>query len=102
MRRAQCSRSQLAQIRGAARTAGQILDLQPVAELIDEDKAGANCRDTQRRPGVQPNMMIGEYGDIFLFVTLFKSGCGTSGTGGVDSLELYWDPGSDTVWDDHD
>ena len=43
----------------------------------------------------------GAYEDIFLWVTFTKSGCGTFGQGGY-AVQLYHDPGSDTIWEDPD
>jgi len=40
----------------------------------------------------------GEYEDIFLWLTFDKSGCGTFGMGGYGGVQLYHDPGSDTIW----
>jgi hypothetical protein len=36
-----------------------------------------------------------------LWVTFYKSGCGAFGMGGY-TIQLYHDPGSDTVWEDPD
>ena len=44
----------------------------------------------------------GEYEDIFLSLTFFKSGCGAFGMGGYGGVQLYHDPGSDTIWEDED
>jgi hypothetical protein len=44
----------------------------------------------------------GEYDDIFLWLTFSKSGCGTFGKGGYGGVQLYHDPGSDTIWWDAD
>jgi hypothetical protein len=44
----------------------------------------------------------GEYEDIFLWLTFSKSGCGTFGMGGYGGVQLYHDPGSDTIWSDPD
>jgi hypothetical protein len=44
----------------------------------------------------------GEYDDIFLWLTFTKSGCGTFGMGGYGGVQLYHDPGSDTIWEDED
>jgi hypothetical protein len=40
----------------------------------------------------------GEYEDIFLWLTFTKSGCGRFGMGGYGGVQLYHDPGSDTIW----
>jgi hypothetical protein len=44
----------------------------------------------------------GEYEDIFLWLTFHKSGCGAFGMGGYGGVQLYHDPGSDTIWEDED
>jgi hypothetical protein len=44
----------------------------------------------------------GEYEDIFLWLTFAKSGCGTVGMGGYGGIQLYHDPGSDSLWEDED
>jgi len=44
----------------------------------------------------------GEYEDIFLWLTFATSGCGTFGNGGYGGVQLYHDPGSDTMWEDED
>ena len=41
----------------------------------------------------------GEYGGIHLWLTFSKSGCGTYGMGGYGGVQLYHDPGSDTLWE---
>jgi hypothetical protein len=44
----------------------------------------------------------GEYDGDHLWLTLTKSGCGTFGMGGYGGIQLYHDPGSDTIWEDED
>jgi len=44
----------------------------------------------------------GEYDDIFLWLTFSKSGCGSFGMGGYGGVQLYHDPGSDTIFEDGD
>ena len=44
----------------------------------------------------------GMYEDIFLWLTFTKSGCGAFGKGGYGGIQLYHDPGSDTLWEDED
>lgn len=44
----------------------------------------------------------GIYEDIFLWLTFTKSGCGSFGQGGYGGVQLYHDPGSDTLWEDED
>jgi hypothetical protein len=43
----------------------------------------------------------GEYDDPFLWANFTKSGCGAFAMGGY-SIQLYYDPGSDTIWEDTD
>lgn len=44
----------------------------------------------------------GEYFEIWLFVNFEKTHCGASGKGNPLTLQFYWDPGSDTLWEDED
>jgi hypothetical protein len=43
----------------------------------------------------------GVYDDVFLWLVFDKSGCGTFGRGGY-AVQEYYDPGSDTIWEDWD
>lgn len=43
----------------------------------------------------------GEFDTPYLWVNFTKSGCGEFGTGGY-TIQLYYDPGSDTIWEDTD
>jgi hypothetical protein len=44
----------------------------------------------------------GAYEDIFLFVTLNKTGCGVAQMNSEVVFQLYHDLGSDTLWEDED
>lgn len=44
----------------------------------------------------------GQYDGPFLWPTYTKSGCGRFGSGGYASGALYYDSGSDTIWEDPD
>jgi hypothetical protein len=44
----------------------------------------------------------GEYDAEYLWLTFTKSGCGSFGMGGYGGVQLYYDPGSDTIWQDED
>ena len=44
----------------------------------------------------------GQYFEIWLFATLNKTGCGTYQMGASVELQFYYDPGSDTLWEDED
>jgi hypothetical protein len=44
----------------------------------------------------------GTYEDMFLFASLDKTGCGTYQMGSDAGLQFYYDPGSDSLWEDED
>lgn len=44
----------------------------------------------------------GYYFEIWLFAPLDKTGCGTYQAGSAIELQFYYDPGSDTLWEDED
>ena len=44
---------------------------------------------------------VGTYDDIFLWVDFARGGCGAVQTGPI-TMQLYHDPGSDTLWQDED
>ena len=45
---------------------------------------------------------VGTYDDIFLWVDLDKTGCGRTNAKLDIAFQLYYDPGSDTIWEDED
>ena len=44
----------------------------------------------------------GVYEDIYLFTSFDKTGCGTKQQNAAVEMQFYYDPGSDTLWEDED
>ena len=70
----------------------------PRVQLRDSYSSCAN--DGSSSPWI--GLGSGEYFEIWLFVNFEKTRCGTSGQGAPVTLQFYWDPGSDTLWEDED
>ena len=66
-------------------------------QVLFVDSFAPNCADADL-PTRFAGVGKGEYDDIFLWVTLTQTWCGTTRYGEVTGIQMHWDPGSDTLW----
>jgi hypothetical protein len=65
---------------------------------VFQDSHASSCEDNDTAATRWIAAGNGEYEDLFLWLTFEKSGCGSFGKGGYGGIQLYHDPGSDTLW----
>jgi hypothetical protein len=72
---------------------------EPIASYADN---AAGCSSTSVSPTRFTASGIGRYERPFLWLTFSATGCSSFGRNGDGRLQLYHDPGSDTLWEDED